>query len=304
MFTKTKNRSAIALMITLFFIMALTVTIGLGLKYVKEGANAVNEQSFMLQTRALLDDFLTMLKTAPQITQINSADTLTLFLSQASFIPLSEGDTQVLISIKSARSKIKPEILNTLLKKDAFLAYLSENGVNRQYLYILDDLISGIKEDGTYESDIFTEHPELFRNYIASSQHLEVATKFYEKSFHDNSLQKIHPQDIFYTSAENNSSDYKLDLNRIGAPIWQILLGCDRQRAEQLHDNAGLYTTTNDLQLSEDENLSLARFHQNISYYEPYLAIKITIMQNGSKAVISFEYNLESKKGSHFVFEV
>ena len=301
------GRNAIALMITLFFIMALSVTIGLGLKYVKEGARSVNDEDFMMQTRSVLDDFLTMLQKTPQISTINSADTLSLFLSEASLIPLHNDDIDVIIKISSAREKLSPEILNTQLKRDAFLGFLSGHGVNTEYMNILDDLMGGIKEDGTYNSDIFNEHPFLFRDYIASAQHLNAADVFYEQTYHENNLRSIEPHELFYTASSSvdvNASNYKMDLNRVKPLVWEVLLGCDAQRAELLSSNAGFYSSTSDLGLSEDENLSLARFHKNISYYEPYIAIKITIMKENHKAVINFEYNLESKKGSNFDLEV
>ena len=301
------GRSAIALMITLFFIMALSVTIGLGLKYVKEGAQSVNDEDFMMQTRSVLDDFLTMLKKTPQISTINSADTLSLFLSEASLIPLHNEDIDVVIKISSARDRLSPEILNTQVKRDAFLAFLSAQGVNTEYMNILDDLMGGIKEDGAYNTDIFNEHPYLFRDYIASVPHLNAAEEFYKQTYHENSLKNIQPQELFYTGSaglDTNTTKYKMDLNRIKPMVWEVLLGCDKERGETLSANAGFYANTNDLGLSEDENLSLARFHQNISYYEPYIAIKITIMKKSNKAVISFEYNLESKKGSNFDLEV
>ncbi len=298
------KKNAIALMITLFFIMALSITIGLGLKYVKEGAKTVNEQQFMIQTRSVLADFLTMLQTAPQIREINSADTLSLFLSEAGFIPLSNDDVNVIIKIHSARDKLDLRILNTQAKRDAFLAFLSANGVNTEYLNIVDDMMGGIKEDGSYHTDIFTQRPYLFRDYIASKEHLGVASEFYEKTYHEQSIKKIRPNELFYTAAESNSSAYKMDLNRIKPICWEVLLGCDKSRAEMLSNNAGFYNDARDLGLSEDENLSLANFRQNISYYEPYIWVEITIMKENEKAVISFEYNLESKKGSNFVFEV
>ena len=301
---RKKMRNAIALMITLFFVMALTVSIGLGLKYVKEGAQSVNQEQFLIQIRSVLADFLTMLRKTPQITSINSADTLSLFLSQASLIPLSNNDMSVIIQMGSARDKISPEILNTKVKRDAFLAFLARNGINPDYLNILDDLMGGIKVDGSYKSDIFTNRPTLFRNYIASKQQLEVADTFYIEQFHEQSLQKITPTKLFYTSAESNASNYKMDLNHIKPMVWEILLGCDKQRAETLSANGGYYTNENDLGLSEDENLSLMRFHQNISFYEPFIAIKITIIKDDEQAIISFEYNLQSKKGSNFVLEV
>jgi len=298
------NKRAIALMITLFFIMALSITIGLGLKYVKEGAQTVNEQAFMIQTRSVLTDFLTMLKTSPQINEINSADTLSIFLSEAGFIPLSNDGITVIIKIHSARDKLAPQILDTQVKRDAFLSFLSTNGVNTEYLNILDDMMGGIKEDGSYKTDIFSQRPYLFRDYIASSAELDVASEFYEKSFHEQSIKKITPHKLFYTGSDSNSSRYKMDLNHINPVCWEVILGCDKSRAEMLSNNAGFYNSATDLRLSEDENLSLAKFHQNISYYEPYIGVEITIMKENEKAVISFEYNLESKKGSNFVFEV
>jgi len=165
-------KNAIALMITLFFIMALTVSIGLGLKYVKEGAQSVNEEDFTFQARSVLEDFLTMLQKTPQIATINSADTLSLFLSEASYIPINNEGVKVIIEISSAREKMSPIILNTQEKRDMFKGYLSSKAVGEEYLNILDDMMGGIKEDATYKSDIFNNHPYLFRYYIASDKHL------------------------------------------------------------------------------------------------------------------------------------
>jgi hypothetical protein len=117
-------------------------------------------------------------------------------------------------------------------------------------------------------------------------------------------LRSIDQTQLFYLSSETNATKYKVDLNRATPLVWELLLGCDKERAEILHANAGLYTSQRDLVLSEDENLSLSQFASHISYYEPYIAIKITIMHKNQTANISFEYNLESKKGSNFVFEV
>ncbi|WP_457744497.1 hypothetical protein [Sulfurimonas sp.] len=298
------KRNAIALMITLFFIMAITVSIGIGLKYVKEGAQSVNSEKFMLQSRALLADFLTMLKTIPQITSINSADTLSLFLAEASYIPIHNKDVNIIIKISSARDKVNPMILNTPDKRDSFRLFLSSKGVNPEYLDILDDLMGGIKEDSSYNTNIFSENPYLFRDYIASREHLARANKFYMQTFHENSLKNIVTDELFYTSSENNTTKYKLDLNRIQPICWQMLLGCDKQRAKVLVANAGFYKNLGDIALSEDENRSLLNFSQNISYYQPFVRVEITIMQKNQRAYISFEYNLESKKGSHFVFEV
>jgi hypothetical protein len=301
---KKMMKNAIALMITLFFIMALTVSIGLGLKYVKQGSQSVNSEQFTMQCRSVLADLLNLLKTSPDIAAINSADTLSLFLSQASFIPLNNNDVNVLIKISSARSKIAPILLKDKNRDTLLRNFLSVNAVNLEYADILDDLMSGIKEDGSYRTDIFNENPYLFRNYIVSQAHLNRANAFYKQNLHDDNLKNIDTKDLFYFSQESNASNYKVDLNRATPIVWELLLGCDKERAKALNAAAGLYSSQKDLLLNEDEKLSLMKFGKNISYYEPYIEIKITIMQKNQTANISFEYNLESKKGSNFVFEV
>ena len=80
------------------------------------------------------------------------------------------------------------------------------------------------------------------------------------------------------------------------------MLGCDEFRAEILSASGGAYSTLDDLSLSAQEKVALSKFQT--SFFEPYIDVKIEIMQNDSSANIRFEYDIKSKKGSNFVFEV
>ena len=64
----------------------------------------------------------------------------------------------------------------------------------------------------------------------------------------------------------------------------------------------GIYETVSDLDLSDDENISLSKF--KYSSYEPYIDVHLNIYQNSRSVYIRFEYNIKSKKGSNFVYEV
>jgi len=59
-----KKRNAIALMITFFFIMAISVVLGLSLKYLNNATGEVQKENFTLQTSLIIDDVLNILKTS------------------------------------------------------------------------------------------------------------------------------------------------------------------------------------------------------------------------------------------------
>lgn len=300
-----RKKNAIALMITLFFIIAITLSLGIGLKYLNDSSEKVTEEEFTLQCNMFLYDFMNILKTSKDVALIKSPDTLALFLSQAAFIPLSEGDYNFQIQIESARSKINPIIFNSKERFQDLESYLARYNITSDYIYILKDLMGGIKEDLSYNTEIFNDNPNLFRDYIVSPKHLEEINKFYIDKFGDKNIDNLKTGELFYTSSETNASNYKLDLNYVTPTVWELIIGCDEERARALTENGkGLYTTYQDLGLSKDENNSLSDFSNNIDFYEPIIKINILIEEKDHKANIQFEYNLESKKGSNFVFEV
>jgi len=303
-----RKRNAIALMITLFFIMAISVVLGLSLKYLNKATSEVKNENFTLQTSVILDDVLNILKTSADLDAIvkeNSKEALYLFLTEASFIPFESSGVSVVIELKSARSMVN---INTLVDKNgtmqperqrAFEEYFINYNINSEYINMLVDNMSKIKEDMSYNSAIFNENPYLFRDYIASQKHLEVINDFYAKSYNDNRLSKIDFEKLFYFSKDR---EYIIDLNYINAETWRLLTSCDEQRAQELNLGAGSYEKFEDLGLNEVEELTLKRF--NVSFYEPYLYVNVNISDGSSSANIGFEYDMKNKKGSNFVYDI
>lgn len=302
------KRNAIALMITLFFIMAITVVLGLSLKYLNKATSEVKNENFTLQTSVVLDDVLNIFKTSTDLDAIvkeNSKDALFIFLAQAAFIPFESSGVQVIIELKSARSMLN---VNTLVDNNGTIAtqrvraleeYFTNYNINSDYINMLVDNMSKVKEDMSYNSAIFNEKPYLFRDYIASKEHLEVINDFYTKSYNENSLSRIDFDKLFYYSKDRAS---KIDLNYVNAETWRLLIACDEERAKQLSLGAGSYEKLEDIGLSEEEAIALKRF--DVSYYEPYLYISINVSEGSSTANISFEYDMKTKKGSHFVYDI
>jgi hypothetical protein len=100
----------------------------------------------------------------------------------------------------------------------------------------------------------------------------------------------------------NKNKKTKIDLNFATRQTWELILGCSKERAQELVQNEGGYTNMEDLNLNDMEKNSLRNFA--ISFFEPVLNVNIDIIQNKLNARISFEYNLRTQKAENFVYEI
>lgn len=303
------KRPAIALLITVFFIIAITLSLGISLKQVKEASNEVQSEAFMLQSALVLEDVMNILKNSQEldaVDQDNSVEGFFLFLSEVSFIPFESDGMKVSIEIASARSKFNVNSLldvnsSNPIKTAAMQVYLSNFAINDAYVGILLDNMSKVKDDNTYNSAIFNENPYLFRDYIVSQKHLDEINNFYMQNTHENAITKVNFEKLFYFS---KSKDYAIDVNYATKETWRLLLGCDELRAEELALGGGTYLKKEEflLLLNDDEIKALNRFETDI--YQPYLDVKVEISKNDQKAFIRLEYDIKTKKGSNFVYEI
>jgi len=302
-------RGAIALLITLLFVISITFAIGLGLKHINEAKTSSKEEGFIIQTSFILDDVMKLLHNTKELDMIvknNSVDMLNVFLSQSSFIPFESSGVRILLELSSARAKFNPNTLvdnNTTLHNDRIddlKSFMRENNVEDVYVDMLLDSMLKIKPDMSYNTDIFNQKPYLFRDYIVSYKHLEEINDFYIKTFKDNSLNKIDFQKLFYFSKDR--VNYKIDLNYATKDVWKLILGCDDIRAKELSENGGSYKNLDDLLLNEDEKIQLSHF--KVSFFEPYIDVKVEIIQGNMSSKIAFEYDMKTKKGTNFSYEI
>jgi hypothetical protein len=300
------NRQGIALLITLLFIMAISVSIGVGLKYVNDASAEVENENFLFQSRVVTDDIINLLKNSKEMEALaknDSTEDLFIFLSQSGFIPFEIADLKITMEIGSARAKFNPNTLsdgnNTIdLKKvDALKEYVNRYKIDHTYVDIMLDNM--LPTNASYNSSIFDVKPYLFRDYIASDAHLEDINDFYTQTRYDNSLKNIDFEKLFYVSPDRHT---KIDLNYATPEVWEMVLGVDKQRAEQLSLGGGSYIDIGSLGLNEDEIKSLSRF--DVSYFEPSLDIRLHISKDDKNADIRFEYDIKNKKGLNFSYAI
>ena len=279
--------------------MLISISVGIGLKQIKEGNESINDEQFIFQSAVILNDVLEILRTSPELEQVESATDMSNFLLGSEVIPFENNGIQVIIKLSSARSKINPNALKETLAFEAFKTFLIKRGVNAVYAHLLLDSIGGLKEDQTYTTNIFNQDPTLFRDYIASQKHLQAINDMYTNTYHESSLKYLDTQNFLYPSKDTNTS---IDLNFATASTFEILLDCDELRAQTLSLDESVYETLEGLQLSEEEKINISKF--KTSFFEAYLDVNIEIIHKDKSSKIRFEYNIKSKKGSQFVFEV
>jgi hypothetical protein len=299
------KRNAIALLLTLFFMMLISVAISVGLENITKTKNEIKRESFIIQSSIVIDDVLSMLKNSPEVSAITKDETpasFFAFLSSSSFIPLDLENYKISIKIKSARDRFNINALkdsNSTISQTRFAIfkeYLTNHQIDEALAYMIIDSMLGIKEDMTYYSDIFFKKPELFRDYIASANHLETILKYYSNEYKDNVFKKLDFEKFLTFDKDINT---KIDLNQASVETWEFLLGCPKQRAEDIVKNAGLYQSLDDIGLDKER---LSNF--STSFLEPVVKVSIEISDEELYGKIEFLYDLKKKKGYNFVYTI
>jgi hypothetical protein len=297
---QTSSKNAIALLITLFFLMAITVSLGLGLKYLNTAKADISKENFLLQTNVILDDVLTFLEKSPELELIKndkSGEAYDIFLAQSEFIPFEAAGVKLAISIKSARTKIN---LNQLLNAKAddnttqykllehFKTFLGAYNVNPIYVELLKDSVS--KYDINYypATDILDAKPDIYREYIASYEHLDEISEHYKNTYYENSLEQLELKDLFYVASP--SKNYCIDSFYISNWAKHLLEGVEIEAAEDfiVDTNTSRFS---DLYCKDEKERRVVE-------------VELEVMQGSNTADIKFEYNIEKSKGYNFSYEI
>jgi len=298
----SKSRNAIALLVTVMFVMVISVAIAYGLQQVNSATKLVKKENSLYQMNMLVEDILNILQNSQELhssVENNASSDFYAFLSQASFIPIEYEGISVVLKLRSARRGFNPASLNSTTS--VYLKeYLGKYGITSRYVDILLDNVGGIKKDNSYNSTIFDENPYLFRDYIASAKHLRTINIYYTKEYNDNALENIDFKKLFYYGADKNTS---IDLNYASTELWEFMLGCSKERAELLSSRGGFYTSYKDLDINDAEQKILKRDFKT-SFLEPVIEVEVMITLNGTNSKVYFEYDIKKKRGSNFVYEI
>lgn len=296
-FKKLKNytpkRRAIALLITLFFVISVTAAVGVSMIQLRLNAQQVREGKCLIQSSMILDDLIKLLKTSPVLEKINNADDLRYFLENASLIPVALENLNLKLNIHSSMGRIN---INTLASSKAFQEALSLYMLQYEIEdvdYFQDLLIDSMGgKQPHYRTDIFDNRPWLYKEKIVSMAHFEQIVDYYVITRHDTKIRKIAWDNLIRFSSPN---DYNIDANYISSGLWQLLLpDLSEDIARDLSSWENLYKTEEDLGLSQEELEHLHRFQ--LSYYVPRLNVNVDVKRNDQNVHVAFEYDIKTKK--------
>lgn len=293
------NRKAVVLLITLLFVLLITLSIGAILENINKSEELLKEQRALYKESILLQDLLVMLQNSQEIQQLadsNATDAMFTFLQTSQQLPLKLGNMQMMFSITSARSKIP---INSMRQEQIpfFEEYFSRYGVRGEFVEMIQDVLSGVQEDGGYKTAIFERYPRLYRDGLVSLKMLQVVIAYYKQEYKDDAISKIRFADLFSFNSEASS----IDLNFATAQSWELLTGVDAMRAKELASHEEIYSSFDDLGLTQEEQERLQRFQT--TFFAPYLLVKVDIIHKNYIRKISFEYDIRTKKGYNFRYE-
>ena len=296
--TKWQNkRPAIALLITLFFVISVTAAVGVSIIQLRLSAKQVREGKCLIQSSMILDDLLNLLKTSPLLDNVKDADTLHYFLYNTSIIPLTLENLNVKINIHSAMGHFNINTLSSFKPfQEALSGYMVEYEISdiEYFQDLLIDAMSGRQPH--YRTAIFDDVPSLYREKIASMIHFEQILDYYILTRHDNNIKKIPWKQLIRFG---NHSDKRVDVNYVTPQLWRLLLpDLSDDVAADLSSSLVVYKQSEDLRLSEEDIIRLKTF--NISYYVPRTQIEVDIKRNDQNVHVAFEYDLKLKKGGNF----
>jgi len=294
---KAVKRPAIALLITLFFVISVTAAVGVSMIQLRLSAQQVREGKCLIQSSMILDDLIKLLKTSPVLEKIHNEDDLRYFIENTSIIPVALENLNVKVNITSAAGRIN---INMLSSSNAFQEALSLYMVQYEIAdieYFKDLLIDAMSGSlPVYRTDIFDNLPWLYKERIVSMEHFEQITDYYIMTRHDESIKKIPWDELIRFGTHG---DRYIDANYITPQVWQLLLpDLSEDISNELAEWEIVYKADEDLGLSEEELDSLRKF--KLSYYVPRLEVNVDVSRNDQNVHVAFEYDMKTKQVGSF----
>jgi hypothetical protein len=300
------QRNGVVLLMTLFFIIAITLVIGVSLTQVETAREELGDSRFLAQSAMTVEDVLAMMPQTERFGTISDAASLNLFLTMLPILPLETGKLSGTLSFESARGKIN---INTLGNSNkAFKTYLEYYLIERYnvqdaaYLtHLFLDAMGGYKEEG-YHTDLFDRQPWMYRDRIADAEHLRQILDFYVQNRRDGSVHQVPWNELVRFDDHNRST---IDANYITPELWAML-------QPQLSDDEIALLSTPPLPYDKSEELPIDETLRsklvsdfNIVTFDPTVEVTLKLREGDSmQSSVSFEYNMKTKQARNFDYAI
>ncbi len=303
------KRKAVALLVTLFFVMTISAVIAYLLHTLDSAKQSVRNQELMIQSMISVDDIEKIFQNNPQIDNLveqKSQDALYLLIAQMQNLSLFLNGMHFTLTLQSARSTFNVHHLITSKKEPvmqriyALKRFLVTNDIaDEVFVDILVDALIGKKLDQSYYSELFFDKPLFFQEGLVSYGQFLVLLDYYATKYHDRRVYAFEWQKLFNFSTSQKNS---VDLNYATAFVWQLFLGCSKERGVELATQEIIAKSLDDFGLTHEEKKAIKVFDYN--FFMPVVTVEIAIIKNRKGSHIKFEYDLAQKKAGSFEVEL
>jgi len=300
----TSSRSAIALIITLFFIMAMTLLVGISSGLSDRALKRVEKERFLIQANRISHDVVTMLN---QITKdLNGSDDLDMLIDLPVLLDDEVSGMHVEITFESASSRLNINSLvdeNGTIQKE-YYNLLESVLINNQvldpslFLSLVADTIDSDIEERVVDSEIATLDPFYSNGEIIDMKHFNKIIQKYIQMRDDLAINQIPWSKLISTVGKN------IDINHVTPELFAEIF-TNFAPDEVLEYTLGRKETYNKMEDLEVDDFTKEYLQKlGISFYEPLIKCNVLLKVNEQTGIISFYYDLSGKNASEFNIEI
>jgi len=300
----TSSRPAIALIITLFFIMAMTLLVGISSGLSDRALKRVEKERFLIQANRISHDVVTILN---QITKdLNSSDDLDMLIDLPVLLDDEVSGMHVEITFESASSRLNINSLvdeNGTIQKEYY--NLLENVlINNQvldpslFLSLVADTIDSDIEERIVDSEIATLDPFYSNGEIIDMKHFNKIIQKYIEMRDDLAINQIPWSKLISTVGKD------IDINHVTPELFAEIFPnfAPDEVLEYTLGRKDTYNKMEDLEVDDITKEYLLKL--GVSFYEPLVKCNVLLKVNEQTGIISFYYDLSGKNASEFNIEI
>jgi len=300
----TSSRPAIALIITLFFIMAMTLLVGISSSLSDRALKRVEKERFLIQANRISADVVTMLT---QMTKdMNGSDDLAMLIDLPVLLDDEVSGMYVEITFESASSRLNINSLvdeNGTIQKE-YYNLLENILINNQVLdpslflaLVADTIDSDIKER-IVDSEIASLDPFYSNGEIIDMRHFNKIIRMYIEMRDDLAIKQIPWSKIISTVGE------KVDINHITPELFTEIFPnfAPDEVIEYTLGRENTYNAMEDLEVDDITKEHLEKL--GVSFYEPLVKCEVLLKVNEQTGIITFYYDLSGKNASEFNIKI
>ena len=292
---KKSKRPAVVLLITLFFIVALGITISAIMTQSEYFLKKINLTNFYTQSNIIFNDLQSILKSESK--DINDSISLYMLTSLPIILNDKKSGIQIEMNCKSAAFGFNPNCLGKQIDSaefhkcydivSALFSILKIEDPERLINTIADSIDKDSVERYS-ETEIVLEDPWFKQGEIETIERFKKIVRFYAKKSEDYAALNIHWEKYF--SFRNK----EIDFNYID-PILAVAISpeIDSKNLANLKDNGEIFPIKKLEEAGISGNAKNELTKAGVKTYVPLLQCSIELMHNDNWSRTEFYYDIE-----------